>query len=273
MKILIPLNGTSQSETVLPYVKGLARAWNATVVLLRVIDPMAMAGDPLAATLAGSDLETRESAEEYLLGVAQGLGEIVDAKLCKLGSASDTICQQARSQKCDLIVFAPHGHSGLERWLFGSVAEDVARHAHCPVLLVRGETNVCFHHVLVPTDGSAASLQVCGLVEGYIPAQARLTLVHCIHLTPLTRRLHEQLEASVADRPHWQLKILEGRPKTELVDWILDSDCDLIAMATHGQGGMQHFWVGSVTEHVARQAPCPVLVFPPAYLDQLTGEC
>ena len=84
--------------------------------------------------------------------------------------------------------------------------------------------------------------------------------------------LSQRLRDCLAEHPGWKLEVLEGRPKTGILDWVLDSDCDLIAMATHGRGGLQHLWEGSVTEHVARQAPCPVLVFPPAYLNQSTGE-
>lgn len=272
MKILVPLNGTLHSETVLPYVKGLARLWNARVVLLRVIDPLALAGDPLSAAVSGSPPENRSIAEDYVRRVAEGFEGILTRTLCKLGPASETICQEADKAECDLIVFAPHGHGGLERWLFGSVAEEVARQAPCPVLLVRGETNVAFNHVLVPTDGSKTANQICHLLGQYAPPQVRLTLLHCTRHPPVEEALQSQLEACVANHPGWQLQILENRPKTGIVDWVLDSDCDLIAMATHGRGGLQHLWSGSVTEHVARQAPCPVLVFPPAYLERLIGE-
>jgi len=55
------------------------------------------------------------------------------------GSAADEIVLIAEAEKVDLIVIATHGSSGLERWVFGSVAEKVVRLAKCPVLTVRQE--------------------------------------------------------------------------------------------------------------------------------------
>ena len=53
------------------------------------------------------------------------------------------------------------------------------------------------------------------------------------------------------------------------MNYALDQNCDLIAMATHAGGGLKQRWAGSLTEQVARHAPCPVLVFPPAYLEKM----
>ncbi len=262
MKILVPLNGELQSETVLPYVLRLAEFWKAEVLLLRVLDPMSATGDPLAANLLGRSRETRESAEQYLQMVAESLEEVSTSTLCLVGSAAEVICREASLKTCDLIVFAPHGHGGLERWLFGSVAEWVARHAACPVMLLRGDPNLNFSHILVPSDGSELSNQVCR----HIPGQAQVTLLHCLKEAPAEKTLRLALEACVHGRPGWRLEIKEARAKTGIVDWALEHDCELIAMATHGQGGLAHLWAGSVTEHVARQAPCPVLVFPPGFL-------
>ena len=267
MKILVPLNGSAHSETVLGYVGALAHHWQARLLLLWVLDPMAMAGDPTAAGLLGRETETRGYAEDYLRRVSERFPGLEVQTACKVGSASETICWQAAQENCDLIVFAPHGHKGLERWLFGSVAEEVARHSPCPVLLVRGETNVRIHHVLVPSDGSDESTRVCGRLSSFVPEPTRLTLLHCVEHKPLDQTMRTQLDACLHNHPTWQLRILEGKAPSEIVKWVFDSDCDLIAMATHGRGGLQHLWAGSVTEHVARQAPCPVLVFPPACLN------
>ena len=53
------------------------------------------------------------------------------------GSAADEIVLIAKAEKVDLIVISTHGSTGLERWVFGSVAEKVVRLAECPVLTVR----------------------------------------------------------------------------------------------------------------------------------------
>jgi len=53
------------------------------------------------------------------------------------GPAADEIVLIAKKENADLIVISTHGSTGLERWVFGSVAEKVVRLAECPVLTVR----------------------------------------------------------------------------------------------------------------------------------------
>jgi len=53
------------------------------------------------------------------------------------GSVSDGILASAREHAADVIVMSTHGRAGLGRWVFGSVADQVLRHAELPVWLVR----------------------------------------------------------------------------------------------------------------------------------------
>ncbi|MCA1594319.1 MAG: universal stress protein, partial [Acidobacteria bacterium] len=53
------------------------------------------------------------------------------------GEAASEIVRVARERGADLIVVSSHGRTGLGRILFGSTAESVVRHAHCPVLVVK----------------------------------------------------------------------------------------------------------------------------------------
>lgn len=267
MKILVPLSGDPHSETILPYLEGLAQVWKASLILLRVVDPMAAAGDPLAAALKGTECETLASAQDYLQNLAQGFTNIPVVTVCGRGPAREVICQEAAGLACDLIAFAPHGHSGLGRWVFGSVAEEVVHHSPCPVLLVRGEAHLRFQHVLLPTDGSKASAQVWDEFGRFAPGNPRATLLYCQGQQSLDEDLRERLDSCLKQHPGWQLQILAKEPLPGILEWALDSDCDLVVMASHGRSGLQHLWAGSVTEQVARQAPCPVLVFPKSFLD------
>ncbi len=49
-------------------------------------------------------------------------------------------------------------------------------------------------------------------------------------------------------------------PADQIVDYAEKNDVDLIVMGTHGRGGLEKMWLGSVTEKVLRKAHCPVLV-------------
>lgn len=56
-----------------------------------------------------------------------------------------------------------------------------------------------------------------------------------------------------------EIAIVEGLAANRIVEYARTHDIDLIIMGTHGRGGLAHFLVGSVAEHVVRIAPCPVL--------------
>jgi nucleotide-binding universal stress UspA family protein len=56
-----------------------------------------------------------------------------------MGNPAEVILDVSHSEDVDLIAMATHGRSGVSRWVLGSVAERVLRHASVPVLLVRAE--------------------------------------------------------------------------------------------------------------------------------------
>ncbi len=57
--------------------------------------------------------------------------------------------------------------------------------------------------------------------------------------------------------------VLEGHPAAAATDWAEENGCDLIVLATH-RGLVERSLIGSFAGHVAREAPCPVLLVPPA---------
>ena len=57
--------------------------------------------------------------------------------IVRFGRAWQEIIEVAREQKCDMIIMATHGYTGLRHVLLGSVAEKIVRHSPCPVLTVR----------------------------------------------------------------------------------------------------------------------------------------
>jgi nucleotide-binding universal stress UspA family protein len=78
----------------------------------------------------------------------------------------------------------------------------------------------------------------------------------------------EKSLASVVD-PNWSAgrvvvtAIVEGSPKTEIINYARKNNVDLIVLATHGRSGLAHVLMGSVAESIVRTAPCPVLTVRP----------
>jgi nucleotide-binding universal stress UspA family protein len=87
-------------------------------------------------------------------------------------------------------------------------------------------------------------------------------------LDPAVRgRLAQALEALIAGAAPKGVaiapKVVEGRVVAELLGRARSWPADLVVMGTHGRGGFERLVLGSVTEKVLRQAPCPVLTVPP----------
>ena len=137
-------------------------------------------------------------------------------------------------------------------------------------------------YILVPLDFSAYADQALEYAMALAKAlQARLLLLHVIHLTPMTMgdmfsssleayfntmepEAHKHMQASLA-RVHQEglegeTSIVQGVPFQIIIETAKDKNVDLIVMGTHGRTGLTHALMGSVAEKVVRMAPCPVLV-------------
>jgi len=138
-RLLVPLDGSKLAERVLPYVRGLAVAFDSEVLLLSVPDvPEAhkygAALDVLEVLREKEETELRR----HLEGVATSLREEgLNVRSLVTGSGpARTIVAISEAEAADLIVMATHGWGGLDRLLLGSVAERVLHHTLCPVFLV-----------------------------------------------------------------------------------------------------------------------------------------
>jgi nucleotide-binding universal stress UspA family protein len=139
-RILVPLDGSSVAEAVLPQVQMLAECSGAEVVLFSVVNTPTydyfIPDAAMAITLhEGQQTQTKLYLERVCTQLkAKGL--TVRAELC-VGNVAESILDYADSIKADLIAMSTHGRNGIGRFLLGSVAEKVIRAAKVPVLLVR----------------------------------------------------------------------------------------------------------------------------------------
>ena len=142
--ILVTLDGTSDGEAVLPHALAVARAMEASLTLLRVVEPPHAEWSErgaLGKTQAESIATTRlvDQAEAYLekiVSEARRMG--VDAHtLVRQGPAARQIVAVARELDADAIAMSTHSRRGFNRLMFGSVAEAVLHETSIPVVLVR----------------------------------------------------------------------------------------------------------------------------------------
>ncbi|MBW1972037.1 MAG: universal stress protein [Deltaproteobacteria bacterium] len=136
--ILVPLDGSFVAEAILPEVKKLARAFEANIILLRVVMVHTIPGiDPTKAQVAAV-----EKAEKYLDGIKESLekeGFSVDTHV-RFGNSAEEILLHSQSNDIDIIALSTHGGSGIGKWLMGGTADKVIRHSTKPIFLVRSST-------------------------------------------------------------------------------------------------------------------------------------
>ncbi len=144
--LLIPLDGSPLAEAALAPALALASKFDSEITLLRAAIQPYLPTDGLSASYAELITGLREQAladaRAYLVaqqGSLQQQGYRVHAKVTELEPVAEAILSVAESENVDTIVMSTHGRGGITRWVYGSVADKVLRHAHVPVLLVRPE--------------------------------------------------------------------------------------------------------------------------------------
>lgn len=141
-RILVPLDGSTLSETVLPHVEKLARALNAEIVLLHVDVSPAPTFEFHESPLAPQPEEVkimRADEKQYLKHLCCRLerDDLRVTYLLRDGVVADTILEAAEIEQADLIAMSTHGRTGMLRLLLGSVAEQVVHRSKIPVMLIR----------------------------------------------------------------------------------------------------------------------------------------
>ena len=141
-RIVVSLDGSGTAEAALGPAAELARRLGAPLHLVRVADvsrvQFGLNEAALEYAALGRELGEEEAeAARYLADTAARLGQDGPAPTTEVrrGFAARELVEAVRPG--DLLVMASHGRSGPKRWLLGSVAEEVVRHAAAPVLLVR----------------------------------------------------------------------------------------------------------------------------------------
>ncbi|HEU5217253.1 MAG TPA: universal stress protein [Gemmatimonadales bacterium] len=304
--ILVPLDGTPFAEAALPLATRLGRPSRARVRLLMAHQPAAVVAGlgGLPTPDAGIDLDARAREETYLGSVADSL-RTADGVPVELrhpdGPPGMAVCDEVRQDRPDLVVMATHGRGALGRFWLGSVAHHVIRQVDVPVLLVHprrtGEPPDLPAHpgILVPLDLSPFAERVLEPVAVLSRALgAHLELLHVVELGPAVsepmvvnlipedpvltevrrtdalRRLEDIATRLRARGLTVSTHVVVGSSAAAgVIDALSERRCDMVAMSTHGAGGMRRLFLGSVADKVVRASARPVLVVRPA---QLPGE-
>jgi len=296
--ILCPVDFSDYSRRALDHAIALARWYKSTVTVLQVYSsaPVAAFGpgpvvfEPIVLTPTDREqllADTRAFAE-----TRSAPGVVIEA-VVREGNTAGEILEQATSMKADLLVIGTHGRSGFDRFVLGSVAERVLRKATCPVMTIPKRLPdaepagaVLYKRILCPVDFSESSLHALKYATSLAQeADGQLTVLHVLGnefetagdvagLTPdaglaissfvrqREEALRRRLQEVVATAPEFcsvEWQITHGKPWREVLRVAAGQASDLIVMGVHGGGAVDLRFFGSTTQHVVRDANCPVL--------------
>ena len=135
-KIMVPVDFSSSGEMAMGYATSLARDSGASLLIVHVEEP------PLAYGagefyVGAADAETADEIANRLEAIVPNDPAVAYAHRLVPGDPAAQIVKLAADEHVDLIVMGTHGRSGFLRFLMGSVAESVVRHAPCPVFTLR----------------------------------------------------------------------------------------------------------------------------------------
>ena len=140
--ILVPLDGSKRAEAILPHVETLALSLNAKVILFKVAEPSLMLEyDEVIdmSTYVEKSDKQKKDAEYYLTSLQEKLGAkgIETQTIIGHGPVVKAIIDAAEEENAELVAMASHGHGGLLRTFYGSVAAGVLQRIDRPLLLIR----------------------------------------------------------------------------------------------------------------------------------------
>jgi nucleotide-binding universal stress UspA family protein len=278
-KVLISLDGSEDSEMVLPYGEELARRLHSKLEIVGVYSEHEHTFEHLF--------------KNYLNELVNQLSSKgLQSKIVFLhGNAAEEILNYANNSDTSLIGMATHGRSGISRWILGSVAEKVLRGATKPLLLVpekrheaKSVEKSIFRRILVPLDGSTPGEVVLPWAKELARrTKSKLFLLHVIlspdkltgvshyaisfeeQLIEILRKQGREYITSVAaelerEKLDFKYDLITGMPADTILDYAKENDIDLIAMSTHGRTGVGRFVLGSVADKVVHVSEVPVLL-------------
>lgn len=281
-RILVPLDGTAESNVALPIARTLARQTGGSITLLQVVsDPFSL-----------GERMVFDEATEALAQVAHELsaGGIHVEVVVRRGEVVHELLRQSRIQAADLIVMRTHGRAGLGRAVLGSTTQRVLSESGVPVLVLRsgGRRVTRIRRLLVPLDGSPGGACALDTAVGLAKATgAAIKLVQdAVPVTVSAYAGYPYGGLSYFD-PAWHVEALasartyldgiasslstsgvdvefeacQAPDVAETIVAVADrTPTDVIVMSTQALMGPARALLGSVADAVVRSAHCPVLL-------------
>jgi nucleotide-binding universal stress UspA family protein len=280
-KILVPVDGSHSCLHAKMLASSIAKKFNSKVTVVHVVShefmhPELKAQYRLPHSILHKIDEAYLQAGKKILRTAEELfreaGIAVDARLVTHEDPAEFVLELVKDEKYDLVVIGNRAETQSERYSLGSVTEKVARHAECPVLIVKKKPKVA--KILAAVDGSKhadKALEYAVQLAKYY--SAKLALVH-VEEDKLVRIGGPQVvdcvgtigecilkDASTKVRGVSFNRMLEyGNPTEVIIKLAKKADVDIIAVGSRGLSSVRRFLLGSVSDDISMHARSSVLI-------------
>lgn len=290
--VLVPLDGSAWAEEALPHAMALARAFEADVVLFRVLDSSAVASGRIDSV---SWRLERQEVEAYLEERAKPLREAGHEVRVEVGEGepAQEIVALTRRQKADLVVLGSHGRGEATPFRLGSTTQKVLSAVESSVLLVRTSEEARsrpsdgYERILVPLDCSArAEWALCLAASLARDVGGEILMVHVVAVPRTAERLvptpeEQRLVGELTEQRRKSAEAYLARMRQVLTDSkvtaysrievssevvqtleriIQEEGADLMVLSAHGCSGAAPWPHGSVASRVLAHGTTPVLV-------------
>jgi nucleotide-binding universal stress UspA family protein len=271
--ILVPTDFTDVSHRALEYAKTLARQGNSELLLAHVNLPIDLITPPEAAWIDTLEIQSRWEQQLEESGAALRSEGYRVRTLSPTGPLNDELLSAIKQYKVDLIVLGTHGKKGLERFLLGSDAEALLRHAHCPVISIGPGVPSLegkawqIREVLCATTLQPHSAEVVAYAQKLAADQgAELVLLHVKEGAEETVDWISFEEAfrydatEVRGESSWlRTRLASTAPGANIVDLAKQRGSDLIVMGARPAASMATHLAPGTAAKVLLGAPCPVM--------------
>lgn len=286
--ILVPLDGSCEAEEALPAAEVLCSAFSASLSLITVIQKGNLFNklkQPLTRE-CNTDLEF----EKYLQDLSQQFsaqGIVTDSYL-RQGNIADSVNELISQIGADIVIISSPVRSGLQKLFKGHTAVDIIEKVTCPVLVMRkpeGEPAKIpsFNRILVALDGSTFAERVLPYARAATVFESNVLLLSVPQVPDPSnygavveeiQELRKQAEleakkylekiANVLQEEGLKTRVLvEGsRPARAIARIAEQENVDVIFMATHGRGGLERLFMGSVAERTLNYTKKPIFLVP-----------
>lgn len=279
--IVVGIDGSPGAQTALDVAADEASRLAKPLKIVHAHAFPAIYAAPLLIPDASVENDLRSQAEDLLSDAAQRATDRhphLDVTTELVGDAPSPALIAA-SEDASVLVLGSRGLGGFKGLIVGSVTVQVSAHATCPVLVVPADSGETLGPVVVGIDGSDASKNALGRAYAHAhDREATLVVVHAWNATQAEvpwdpigigydiEEVERAKERVVSEAlAEWQdtypdvkveRRVVRNHPATALLDEA--SPESLLVVGSRGFGGFRGLLLGSVSQSILHNAPCPV---------------